>query len=92
VARPAGLEPATSWFVVVALMIYRRRPMAMKIPRLNNLGTAGNRPSTTITHRRSPSLGGVVSQFASQLDRTSDDYRLHYVFSLFSIDAIGFLV
>ena len=37
VARPAGLEPATSWFVVVACKIHQRAPKAMKIPIFNDL-------------------------------------------------------
>ena len=34
---PAGLEPATSWFVVGIRKIDRTRPMMTKIPPLNDL-------------------------------------------------------
>jgi hypothetical protein len=65
-ARPAGLEPATSWFVAVMLMIHLLRPLMMKIRRFNDLQSNGNRPSTAIDLGNRPSLEEVTSQFTSQ--------------------------
>ncbi len=48
-AGPAGLEPATSWFVVVMREIDRRRRMTTKIPRLNDL--RNERLITVDSHR-----------------------------------------
>jgi hypothetical protein len=40
-AGPAGLEPATSWFVVVMREINQRRPMTIKIRQVSNLQSIG---------------------------------------------------
>ena len=52
VARPAGLEPATSWFVAVARTISRQRPRAMKIRRLSDLRSLISMRSLVITNPR----------------------------------------
>jgi hypothetical protein len=65
-ARPAGLEPATSWFVVVTRTINRKRRSAMKILRINDLWRTLDRPSIAVNKRRKASFEGVTSQTPSQ--------------------------
>jgi len=64
--RPAGLEPATSWFAVVNRMMYRVRPKAMKIRPLSDLRGVSCPASTFIDLHLTSSSQGVTSQSTSQ--------------------------
>lgn len=67
-ARPARLELATSWFVVVTPVIDQVRSKRMKIRRLIDLRARNASSSTTVDHGGRPSLNGVTSHSTSQLD------------------------
>ncbi len=65
VVRPARLERATSWFVVVSRRFYPVRPRATKIRRLSDLRRTSHQPSPFIHLHLTPSSQGVVSQSTS---------------------------
>jgi hypothetical protein len=68
-ARPAGLEPATSWFVVRVWKVNRHPLMMMKIRRLSELRSTADRGSISVNvpstrsygRRRSAPLPGPIS-------------------------------
>jgi hypothetical protein len=75
VVRPARLERATSWFVVVARRIHRRRPMKMMVNEISDLGGLAYPRSTSVEAHRSAQFWTVASQSASQHIRNSIHVR-----------------
>jgi hypothetical protein len=67
--RPARLERATSWFVVVTRKIDQIRLRTMKIHAISDLQESPHSPSTANARHKTACLGGVASQAASQLIR-----------------------
>src|SRR5258705_13773617 len=70
-ARPGGLEPATSWFVAVIRPIHRDRPRTMKIRRLSELPVNDEPQSIPVDLHRGPSSDGVASHTASHRHDTA---------------------